>query len=226
MALDPSRDFRARVHYYAFDDLLRKASSGRRWTWCSAIPDAIIGFAPTGSTFSLPAHWATYLALHALRYGPNTMVPFPGNEAGHRAKFSDVASTRLARFAIFASLHPASCGNGEIFNLADSETPSTMAGHWPRLCTYFGVQGVPPMEKMVSVSAFNVENAHLLDKHGLKQNPVFKAPWLDAVGYVFSFDRQLGLSKARKLGFVEEEDAIQSWYDAFERFKVAGMIPK
>jgi hypothetical protein len=44
-------------------------SANQAWTWCELVPDAIIGFTPNGSGFSLAGHWAVYLCAYKLVHG-------------------------------------------------------------------------------------------------------------------------------------------------------------
>ncbi|KAJ8122916.1 hypothetical protein ONZ43_g1009 [Nemania bipapillata] len=149
-------DYAETVAYPAYRELLKTASEGRKWTWCEVCPDAIIGFTPNGSQFSLALHWAQYLSLYAHNHGvrPSSQqagkasieVPFPGNVAGANSLFSPVSATKVARFMIYASLHPNECGDGQLFNIADHEMPCTYGDIWPRLANWFGLVGVGPPE--------------------------------------------------------------------------------
>ncbi|KAI3334426.1 hypothetical protein F4824DRAFT_490177 [Ustulina deusta] len=143
------------VVYPAYRSLLSAASEGRNWTWCEVCPDAIIGFTPNGSQFSLALHWAQYLSLYAHNHGvgPSAQqpgnstieVPFPGSAAGANALFSPVSATKIARFMIHASLHPDMCGGGQLFNISDHEVPCTYGELWPRLTNWFGLVGGSPL---------------------------------------------------------------------------------
>lgn len=37
---------RSQIFYFALQDLLRKASAGKRWTWAEVRPDAIVSSSP------------------------------------------------------------------------------------------------------------------------------------------------------------------------------------
>ncbi|KAI0481901.1 hypothetical protein F4859DRAFT_438619 [Xylaria cf. heliscus] len=149
-------DYAKTVVYPANRELLNAASKGRNWTWCEVCPDAIVGFTPNGSQFSLALHWAQYLSLYAHNHGvdPSTQrtrsvtveVPFPGNTAGANSLFSPVSAAKIARFMIYASLHSNTCGGGQLFNIADHEVPCTYGELWPRLAGWFGLVGVGPSE--------------------------------------------------------------------------------
>ncbi|KAJ2996793.1 hypothetical protein NUW58_g854 [Xylaria curta] len=149
-------DYAKTVVYPANRELLRTASEGKGWTWCEVCPDAIIGFTPNGSQFSLAFHWAQYLSLYAYNHGvgPSVQqvgmaavkVPFPGNAAGANSLFSPASAAKIARFIIYASLHADKCGEGQLFNIADHEVPCTYGELWPRLANWFGLVGVGPPE--------------------------------------------------------------------------------
>ncbi|KAJ7733330.1 hypothetical protein B0H16DRAFT_1426787 [Mycena metata] len=214
--------------YYAFEDILAERSKGKTWTWCQVRPDAIVGFSPNGSTYSLPAHWATYLSLYRVVEGEGASVPYLGNEQGYNARFTDASSEIIAKFAIWASLHPEKAGGGQLFNIADRSEPSTMRERWSALTAFFGLVGVgppPPDSSVLKPSEYARKHRDLLEAKCKKPNNVFGAAFLDGYGYHFTSDRQLSLEKIRAVGFLEEVDPIESWLKAFTRFKRAGMVP-
>ncbi|KAK4124687.1 hypothetical protein N657DRAFT_633714 [Parathielavia appendiculata] len=243
------------VVYPAYRELLNAASKGKKWTWCEVCPDAIIGFTPNGSQFSLALHWAQYLSLYAVNHGvgPNQAskattveVPFPGNPASANALFTPVSSKTIARFMIYASLHPETCGGGRLFNIADNEAPCTLGEIWPQLAKWFGLVGLGPAENMqdqdraLNVSELPQTNlsstpGEYVAKHRdtfAKHGAVNAASGgvgvgsrqLDSVGYWLTFDRQLSLKKLRETGFEGDKDPIQGWLESFEKFRSAGLI--
>ena len=187
-----------------------------------------IGFVPNGSTFNLPAHWATYLSLYALVQGKGAKVPFPGTVAGYNALSNDASADIIARFSIWASLHPEKCGGGQLFNIADQARPSRMSERWPAITKWFGLEGVWPdvnAEDALKPGEYMEKHKRVLEEQGGKGSRVFKAEYLDGYGYHFTFDRHMSLEKVRKVGFEEEIDPNSSWFRAFERLRSAGMIP-
>lgn len=225
-SMDPLPEpHRSQIFYFALQDLLRKASAGKRWTWAEVRPDAIVGFAPNGSTFNLTAHWATYLSTYATVEGPGAAVSYPGTEACYDAQSTDASSAMIARAAIWASLHPDRTG-GQTYNIADSAKPMTMRARWPALAAYFGLIGADPDPKGTMPGAYVKKHAEKLkgqDAAAKAEN--WKGEFLDSVGEYLSFDRQLSLDKLRAAGFDEERDPIQSWHAAFDKFRAAGIIP-
>ncbi|KAJ5595697.1 hypothetical protein N7450_002155 [Penicillium hetheringtonii] len=149
-------DYAKTVVYPAYRELLYETSQGQGWTWCEVCPDAIIGFTPNGSQFSLALHWAQYLSLYAYNHGKSrysthptediVKVPFPGNPAGANSLFTPVSSKTIARFMIYASLHSEECGQGSLFNIADHEEPCTYGEIWSKLAEWFGLEGVGPVD--------------------------------------------------------------------------------
>ncbi|KAJ7075746.1 hypothetical protein B0H15DRAFT_866034 [Mycena belliarum] len=213
--------------YYVFEDILAQRSKGKFWTWCEVRPDAIVGFSPNGSTYNLPAHWATYLSLYRVVEGEGASVAYPGTEAGYDSKFNDASSEIIAKLAIWASLNPEK-SSGQLFNIADRAEPSTMRERWPALAAYFGLVGIRPPAPgatLLKPGEYALKHQDVLKARCMKANNVTGAAFLDHYGYALDFDRQLSLDKIRASGFEEERDPVKSWLTAFERFKRAGMVP-
>ncbi len=169
--------------YSAFSNLLSTQSASRAWTWCEVQPDAIIGFTPNGSTFSLAAHWATYLSLYAHIEGPGANVPFAGTASAYESLFNEASADIIARFGIWASLHPEKCGGGQLFNIGDSAKPARMSERWPALAAQFGLNGVGPVDDQASVpkpSEYVKEHVEVFEEKGIKTGQVFQAQFLDS----------------------------------------------
>lgn len=235
-------DYAKTVAYPWFRKLLTKASEGRPWTWTEICPDAIIGFTPNGSNFSLALHWAQYLSLYAYNHGarksssgaPDKIlrVPFPGSEAGYNSLLSPVWSRTLARVALYAALSPETCG-GKILNTADRDRPCTFKELWPAIAGWFGLVGIGPTsgggeDDALKPGEYIEENRHIFAENGrpkaLSCGVRAGSRQLDSVGWWLSFDRQLSLRKLRESGFTEENDPAIGWLDAFARFRDAGII--
>ncbi|KKY20354.1 putative sirq protein [Diplodia seriata] len=138
---------RSNIFYHAYQRILRAASAGKAWTWAEIRPDAIkkIGFTPTGSTYALAAHWATYLSTYALVHGPAAAVPFPGTPAAWaHAVSNDASAASVARASVWACLHPEVAAQ-QLFNVADEQRGMAMSERWPRLAAWFGLKGVGPV---------------------------------------------------------------------------------
>lgn len=137
-------DYAQTVAYPSFRRLLTAAAAaaacqGKSWTWCEVCPDAVVGFAPHGSGWSLAAHWAVFLSAWRLVHGDGAEVPFPGTLAGYDSRFTEVSTRTLARAVIHAAVVESNkCGGGRLFNVADCETPGSMRERWPLITAWFG----------------------------------------------------------------------------------------
>lgn len=147
---------------------------------------------------------------------------------------------------IYASLNPETCGGGQLFNVADSQTACKYGEIWPRLASWFGLVGGGPVEESQDLD-------NTLKAGELPQTTKFLAPGeyfaehkdkfaalgranavnggvgagrqqLDSVGYWLTFDRQLSLEKLRTTGFEGDRDHILGWLESFEMFRKAGLI--
>ncbi|KAK2000912.1 hypothetical protein LX36DRAFT_653965 [Colletotrichum falcatum] len=223
------------VAYPWFRRILAEASQGKSWTWSEVCPDAVVGFTPNGSGFSLALHWAQYLSLYACNRGRDgdsdlpVKVPFPGSEGGYNSLFTPVSSRIIGRIAIYASLNGDKC-HGKVINVADSSRPTKFSDIWPSLADWFGLKGVGPAEGNESPKPgeYVEENKRHFVERGLDKAVVAGvgggSSQLDGVGYWLSFDRQLSLDRLRSLGFVEERDPVEGWLEAFGKFREAGII--
>jgi hypothetical protein len=220
-------DYKKTVSYPHYRTFLRAESKGEKWTWCELCPDAIIGFTPNGSGYSLAGHWAIYLYAYKLVHGDGAEVPFPGTIAGYNSKYTETSASKLARVGIHASLHPDEFRE-RIFNVADNATPSTMHERWPQIVSWFGLKGVAPLESASASdpkpSDFIKEHQERLRQSGVKGVDIWNAGQLDSYGYWLTFDRHLSLERLGGTGFQEERSPEDGWWEAFDMFKKAGMI--
>jgi len=228
MADDLPPDYAATVAYPRYRALLASLSENcTRWSWTELCPDAIIGFTPNGSGFSLAAHWAVYLYTWKLVHGEGAEIPFPGTMEGWTSLYSETSARTLARVALFAAMNPRKL-LGEIVNVADRCAPSCMRERWPQIAAWFGLKGVGPRE---GASVDDERPGLFVRKHrdyvlrtGVREIEVWNAGQLDSYGYWLTFDRQLSLEKLRAAGFEEERPPQEGWWEAFELFRLAGMI--
>ncbi|PWY81646.1 hypothetical protein BO94DRAFT_495981 [Aspergillus sclerotioniger CBS 115572] len=258
MVNDLPSDYAKTVVYPEYREILKTSSKDKKWTWCEVCPDAIVGFTPNGSQFSLALHWAQYLSLYAYNngIGPHTQakgennpvdIPFPGSTAGATSLFSPVSSNRLARFMIYASLHPETCGGGRLFNVADQETPCTYGSLWPRLASWFGLIGVGPAETAQETEHNTLKVGEVPERTSSLAPGEYIAKYrdifakygcpkaitggvgagnrqLDSVGYWLTFDRQMSLKRLKETGFEADRDPVGGWLESFAMFRKAGLI--
>ncbi|KAJ4296560.1 hypothetical protein N0V90_006605 [Kalmusia sp. IMI 367209] len=220
-------DYAQTVAYPHYRKMLMTESTGQSWSWCELCPDAIIGFTPNGSGYSLAGHWAVYLYAWKLVHGEGVEVPFPGTAAAYDALYTETSTRTLARVAIHASLHP-SVFRERIFNVADSATPGRMRDRWPEITSWFGLKGTPPPATAsvedTKPSEFIKMHSMRLQHAGAKGVQIWNANQLDSYGYWLTFDRHLSLERLRTAGFAEESAPREGWTEAFNLFKKAGMV--
>ncbi|KAL2828554.1 hypothetical protein BJY01DRAFT_228411 [Aspergillus pseudoustus] len=227
-------DYARTVAYPWFRQILTTASKGRSWTWTEVCPDAVIGFTPNGSAFSLALHWAQYLSLYAYNHRDGkeeVEVAFPGTEAGYRSLYTPVSGRMLGRIAIHASLNPESCG-GKVINMLDQDAPISAGDIWPAIAAWFGLRGVSPRPNF---AASDLKPGEYIEKyrHIFAGNGKTRAltcgvgagnKQLDSIGWWLEFDRQFSSERLRSVGFDEQRDPVDGWIEAFEAFRRAGII--
>ncbi|KAL3465720.1 hypothetical protein BJX64DRAFT_252317 [Aspergillus heterothallicus] len=233
-------DYAKTVAYPWFRQILTDASAGRGWTWSEVCPDAVVGFTPNGSAFSLALHWAQYLSLWAYNHrdnreresGDEVEVPFPGTEAGYRSLNTPVSGRMLGRIAIHAALNPERCA-GKVINMLDQDAPIAASDIWPAVAGWFGLKGVGPRscrneEKALKPSEYIEKYRHVFSEKGkpkaLSCGVGAGHKQLDSVGWWLEFDRQFSAERLRSVGFSEQRNPAEGWIEAFEGFRKAGII--
>ncbi|CEL11802.1 hypothetical protein ASPCAL14898 [Aspergillus calidoustus] len=229
------------VAYPWFRRILTEASRIRKWTWTEICPDAVVGFTPNGSAFSLALHWAQYLSLYACNHRDSDKeaeVPFPGSEAGYRSLYTPVSGKILGRIAIYAALNGETCG-GKIVNMLDQDEPISASDIWPAIAAWFGLKGVGPRsdpaqepsldeDASLAPSEYIDKYRHLFSENGKPKGLTCGVgagnKQLDSVGWWLEFDRQFSSERLRSVGFTEQRDPIEGWIEAFEEFRRSGII--
>lgn len=146
---------------------------------------------------------------------------------------------------IYASFNPNTCGQGNLFNIADHEIPCKYGELWPKLAAWFGLEGVGPVEDSEPVNTLKVgelpgSTASLLPGEYIsKYKDIFSRcgcndattagvgagnQQLDSVGFWLTFDRQMSLDKVRNTGFEGNKDPVDGWIESFEMFRKAGLV--
>ncbi|KAF2404500.1 hypothetical protein EJ06DRAFT_469557 [Trichodelitschia bisporula] len=227
----------SQMFYYDQLRELKNLSEGKKWTWCEVVPDMIVGFVPNNNIYCLAQALALYLSLYRKLNGEGAEVPFPGTEDSWRILSNDSGQDIIARFSIFASLHPDKCGNGRRFNVADSNTPKSWAVKWPVICAFFGLKGVAPPpggsgpQPIQYVADHFAEWQKLEKEYGLKTGRAGNGRSYNGFPYfimtMFDFDRHMSLNAMHEAwgGEREETDVKGTWWTAFERFREAKIIP-
>ena len=160
---------------------------------------------------------------------------FPGTMQSWSCKSNDSSQDIIAKFAIYASLHP-KISSGQSYNTADNAKSSSWSIKWPIICEYFGLKGVAPTHGSgpdpVQYTIDNRETwLQLEKKHGLQGGRVGNERSYGGFPYfimtMFNFDRHLDMNKMHQAwsNAKEETDAKGAWWMAFDRFRKAKIIP-
>ncbi|KIW67486.1 hypothetical protein PV04_06731 [Phialophora macrospora] len=218
------------IFYYSQYDVLEALSKGASWTFTEIRPDAMIGFVPGTNVMNLAQGLAFYLTLYREVNGVGAKVPYPGAEHGYRHKHTDTFQDIAAKMEIFAALNPEKCGSGKTFNVVNGDVV-TWADKWAGICAYFGLEGVGPQGTFEPPAEFvkrhlDVWN-QLVKREGLKPSrpEAYFWPFLNVLMDKAFFDRQYDMSAARAVGFTETIDTVKGYHMAFDRMKVAKVIP-
>lgn len=175
-----------------------------------------------------------FFSFFASREGPGASVAYPGPQSAYTALHTDVSQSLLARFHIYASLHPDLTAS-QAFNIGDEQAGVTWAAIWPRISTYFGLVGTGPINDAPEES-FNIDRymqthraewAAWVAKHNLKEGA------LEGTDFTFLtmmlgmavFGREYDLGKAQEIGFTETRDTVDGYLEAFELMRAARIIP-
>ncbi|KAL5319239.1 hypothetical protein ACEPPN_012289 [Leptodophora sp. 'Broadleaf-Isolate-01'] len=228
--------FASQNFYYAQVDHLAAASQGKRWKYCEVTPDMVVGFVPNNNIYCLAQTLATYLSLYAAIEGKGATCDFPGTEKSWLNKSNDSSQDIVARFAIYASLHP-EISHRQRYNAADNAIPSSWSKKWPVICEYFGLKGTPPPSGGSGPQPGKYIEDHLTEwrkleqEKGLQTGRVGNERSFGGFQYfimtMLDFDRNLDMSKMHEAwgSQKEETDAKGAWWKAFDRFRKAKIIP-
>ncbi len=227
----------SQVFYYHMYDALKALSQGKSWTWCEVIPDVVVGYVPNNNTYCLAQTLSIYLSLYASINGSGATCQFPGNAESWTVLSNDSPQDIVARFSIYASLHPSETG-GRSFNVAGNDNPSSWSKRWPVICEWFGLKGVGPLDDgseapqpPAYIKEHGAEWQALVKKHGMKSGVMDVELGEGKSGYqyfimsLFDFDRQCDLSSMRSVGFEDILEDDKCWWTAFERFRKGKAIP-
>lgn len=223
----------SQLFYYWQVDKLKALSEGKSWTYCEIRPDMVVGFVPNNNAHCLAQVLAVYLSLYRHVHGEGSSIAFPGNDKSWKTQSNDSSQDVVARFSIFASLHPEAAGGGRAFNVADRSAPSSWSVKWPIICSYFGLNGTGPVAGSIPPGQFMTGNKHIWDalaqEHnlcsGVLENEKANVNFPEYIMSHFTFDRVMSLDAMRVAGFKEERDEKTSWFLAFDRFRAAKIIP-
>lgn len=210
--------------YYVQEDEVFAAAARDGFTWSIHRPHTLIGYA-VGNAMNMAATLAVYATI-CKETGRDFV--FPGSPQQWQAA-TDVTDVRvLAHHLAWAATHKEAANlafnvvNGEIFR---------WKWLWPRLAAYFGLEaaaypGTPNALEDQMKDASDIWD-RIVQTHGLQPNK------LSHVASFWHSDADLGrqietfndMGRSRKLGFMEYQETLQSFTDAFDRLRADRIIP-
>jgi hypothetical protein len=224
--------YRSKVFYYPQVDALTSTAMAHNWKFCEVRPEIIVGFTPRSNGMGMAQALGIFLSLYRYLRGEGSEVVFPGDEAMWNVPRTDTSQDLLARFHIYASLHPEKT-SGRAFNVADEDGGSTWRDDWPRLCSYFGLKGVGPNAKdseskgLDWLMANQEKWADWMEKAGLKDiGQMSNSSW-DMLKVVLEFlpmDRRMDITESKKIGFGEHIGTVEGYFQAWDMMKKVKII--
>lgn len=208
--------------YYDQQDYIVDRQAGKEWTWSSARPHAICGFA-IGNPMNLVMVLAAYATISKALGLP---LRHPGSEANANALFNVTDSGLLARACTWmatdagAANGPFNITNGDVFRWRDL---------WPAIADYFDLEMAQPQK---------IDLVHMMADKGplwkrlVAQHDLLPIPYEQLVGwnygnFVFGpeFDIISSTTKSKMHGFNEVQDTEQMFLRHFDELREKKVIP-
>lgn len=209
--------------YHDQQDWIVARQKGKAWTWSSARPHAVCGFA-VGNPMNLVMVIAVYACISKALGLP---LRFPGTEASYRALYQCTDSELLAKGVLWMSQNP-NCAN-EPFNITNGDL-IRWEGIWARFAGYFGLEVGP--RQHIRLAEIMKDKApvwkRLVSEFGLVDIPYEQIVLWNYGDYVFStgYDVISSTMKARQYGFGEFSDTERMFLRRFDELRENKIIPR
>jgi nucleoside-diphosphate-sugar epimerase len=208
--------------YYDQQDLAAERQQGKSWTWSSARPHAICGFA-TGNPMNLVMVLAVYATLSKAL---NMPLRHPGTSENYRALYQCTDTRLLSEALVWMATEPR-CAN-EPFNITNGDL-IRWENFWPKLAAYFGMDAGP--RQHIRLSEMMANKAPVWDRI-VAENDLQRIPFDQIVSwpdgdFVFNagFDIISSMTKARQYGFHEVVDTEEMFFRIFDELRANKVIP-
>jgi nucleoside-diphosphate-sugar epimerase len=208
--------------YYDQWDYLVERQKGKRWTYSSARPHAISGFA-TGNHSNLTMVIAIYAAICKELGIP---LCHPGTPGNYTALYQCTDTGLLARAMEWMATTP-NCAN-QAFNITNGDL-IRWEHTWPKIAQYFGMETGP--RRRISLVQFMADKGPVWDrivkKYGLKPCKFEEIAAWKFGDFVFSaeWDVISDMGKARRAGWCEALDSEDMFLRLFAEFRREKIIP-
>jgi nucleoside-diphosphate-sugar epimerase len=208
--------------YYNQQAFIVERQKGKAWTWSSARPHSICGFA-VGSPMNLVMVLAVYATISKAMGLP---LRHPGSDANARALFNVTDGQLLARACVWMATDPAAANqpfnitNGDIFRWHDM---------WPAIADYFEMdtaqaQKIDLVQMMADKGPFW---ERLVKQHHLRPIPYEQLVRWEYGNFVFTpeYDIVSSTTKAKRYGFGEVQDSQEMFLRHFDELRAKRIIP-
>ena len=208
--------------YYDQWDYLVERQRGKRWTYSSARPHAISGFA-LGNHSNLTLVIAIYAAICKELGLP---LCHPGTPGNYSALYQCTDSGLLARAMVWMATTPA-CAN-EAFNITNGDL-IRWEHTWPKIAKYFGMEA--GARRHFSLVQFMADKApvweRIVAKHALRPYSYHEIVTWAYGDFVFTpeYDVISSTSKARRYGFHECIDTEEMFTRLWNEMRADRIIP-
>lgn len=208
--------------YYDQQAHIVERQKGKSWTWSTARPHGICGFA-IGNPMNLVMVLAVYATISKELGLP---LRHPGSEANARALYNVTDSGLLARSCVWMATEPKAAN--EPFNVTNGDA-FRWQDMWPAIANYF---------EMETAQAQKIDLVHmmadkgplwdsLVKKHGLQPIPYETLVGWNYGNFVFApeFDIMSATTKIKKYGFAEVQDSEEMFLRHFDELRENRIIP-
>ena len=208
--------------YYDQWDYLVERQKGKRWTYSSARPHAISGFA-----LGNPSNLTLVIAIYAV-ICKELGLPLchPGTPGNYTALYQCTDSGLLARAMVWMATTPG-CAN-EAFNITNGDL-IRWQHTWPRIAQYFGMEMGP--RRNISLVRFMADKGavweRVVARHGLRPLGYREIVTWAYGDFVFTpeYDVISSTAKARRYGFHECVDTEEMFPRLWNEMRADRIIP-
>jgi nucleoside-diphosphate-sugar epimerase len=209
--------------YYDQQDFVAARQKGKSWTWSSARPHAVCGFA-TGTPMNLIMVLAIYATISKALGMP---LRHPGTADNYHALYQCTDAHHLAKALVWMATEQR-CAN-EPFNITNGDV-FRWEHLWPKLAAYFGLDIGP--RQHIKLAEMMRDKGPLWDRivaeHDLWPIPYDQIVSWDFGDFVFSagFDVISSMTKARQYGFHAVIDSEAMFLRMFDELRARRVIPQ
>ena len=208
--------------YYDQWDYLVERQKGKAWSYSSARPHAVSGFA-VGNPSNLTMVIAIYAAI-CKELG--LQLCHPGTPGNYSALYQCTDSGLLARAMVWMATTPG-CAY-EAFNITNGDL-IRWENTWPKIANYFDMETGP--RRQISLVKYMADKGpvwdRIVNKYGLRPfsyQEIVSWPYGDFV-FTPEYDIISDTGKARRFGFHESVDTEEMFFRLWNQMRTGNVIP-